>query len=446
MAEGNLKKLNRRIGSSITAKFLTVAVLTLLLLIPAEMIEELIREREHRKENVTRDISSKWGKAQTLTGPVLNVPYEHHYQTSSGVIEEKLRYAHFLPESLRIEGEMDAQVRYRSIYQAILYSSELDISGHFKTPSFKEWETKGDRILWKEAFLSFGISDMRGIQESIDLKFDGKNYEAEPGIPTSNISRTGISTRIAFDPDSSKSLPFEFDLKLNGSKELQFVPVGKNTQVSLSSEWDTPSFFGAFLPDKREVDEDGFEAEWKVLHLNRNYPQKWRNRAHDPSGSDFGVSLLFPVDHYQKAHRSAKYAVMFIGLTFVLFFFSEVLNRRRIHPIQYLLVGLALCLFYTMLISFSEHISFAISYLIASLATIMLITAYSASMLRNKRLVSLVGFALVVLYSFLFTILQLEEYALLMGSIGLFLVMAAIMYLSRNVDWYRPIDDGEGEE
>lgn len=226
---------------------------------------------------------------------------------------------------------------------------------------------------------------------------------------------------------------------------MNFVPVGKTTRVRIASGWETPSFDGAFLPDEREVSEEGFHAEWKVLHLNRNFPQKWRDRNHSISGSEFGVELLFPVDHYQKGHRAAKYAVMFIGLTFVLFFFSEILNRRRIHPIQYLLVGLSLCLFYTLLISFSEHISFALSYLIASVSIITLITAYSASVLRNKRLVALVGFALVVLYSFLFTILQLEEYALLMGSIGLFIVMAAIMYLSRNVDWYKPIDEKEGD-
>lgn len=446
MAESKLKKINNRIGSSITVKFLTVGFLTLLLLIPANMIEDLIRERENRRNEVTSEISSKWGGKQTLTGPVLQVPYEHHYRNSDGTSKRMVRHAHFLPEELRIKGEMNGKVRYRGIYQAILYQTDLNFSGHFTPPGFEKWDMKGGRILWEEARLAFGIRDMRGVQKAIELNFDGEGYEVDPGVPSKELFSSGVSASLELDPDSApeEELPFEFDLTLNGSERLDFVPVGKTTKVELASGWNTPSFDGAFLPDEHEVD-NGFRAEWKVLHLNRNYPQQWRERSYTTSGSEFGVELLFPVDHYQKGHRAAKYAVMFIGLTFVLFFFSEILNRRRIHPIQYLLVGLALCIFYTLLISFSEHISFSLSYLIASVSNILLITAYSASMLRKRSLVALVGFTLVALYTFLFTILQLEEYSLLMGSIGLFLVMAALMYLSRNVDWYRPIDEKEKE-
>lgn len=211
------------------------------------------------------------------------------------------------------------------------------------------------------------------------------------------------------------------------------------TLVRIQSKWNTPSFDGAFLPDKRTIDKDGFSATWTILHLNRNFPQQWKDNEYLIADWSFGVDLLFPVDQYQKSYRSAKYAIMFIALTFLTFFFSEVLNKIRVHPIQYLLIGFALCIFYSLLISLSEHIGFGLAYLIGSIAIITMITAYSASILKDKILTALVSFILIALYVFLFTILQLEAYSLLMGSIGLFIVMSVIMYLSRNVDWYSPI-------
>ncbi|MFB6257275.1 MAG: cell envelope integrity protein CreD [Flavobacteriales bacterium] len=436
-----LKRIKNRIENSITVKFFLVGFLSLILLIPTFMIEDLIEDREERRDQVTQEIGSKWGQEQTLKGPVLNVPYKHFYRRKSGGMDHEIRYAHFLPDSLHIKGNMKPRIRYRGIYQVILYQSDLKLSGRFSDPDFQEWKIPNKNILWDKAFVSMGITDMRGIKEAIDLRFSGKNYSVDPGIPSNDILHSGISTKVDLGPDSTTTdHPFEFSLKLNGSETLKFTPVGKKTKVKLRSEWSTPSFGGAFLPNDRKIDKNGFRADWKVLHLNRNYPQQWKGEDHQLRGSAFGVELLFPVDHYQKSLRAVKYAIMFIGLTFLTFFFSEVLNRKRIHPIQYLLIGLALCIFYTLLISLSEHFGFTPSYLIASAAIIILITSYSGSILRSKKLTALVGFLLLALYTFLFTTLQLQAYSLLLGSIGLFVVMALVMYLSRNVDWYRPID------
>jgi inner membrane protein len=235
-------------------------------------------------------------------------------------------------------------------------------------------------------------------------------------------------------------------LNINGSESINFIPVGKQTNVDLDSDWANPSFEGSFLPNTRDINETGFNASWKVLHLNRSYPQQWIGTKYNIDESSFGVKLLLPVDHYQKSLRSVKYAIMFISLTFLIFFFTEILNKKRIHPIQYLLVGLGLSVFYTLLVSLSEQINFNLAYLLASLSIITLITAYSYSMLKNIKLTVIVAFVLSVLYTFLFTVIQLQDYSLLLGSIGLFLALAIVMYLSRKVDWYSNLPNNENPE
>jgi inner membrane protein len=230
---------------------------------------------------------------------------------------------------------------------------------------------------------------------------------------------------------------FAFDLDLNGSQALRFVPLGRETNVQLASTWATPSFDGAFLPDERTVTDDGFSSDWRVLHLNRNYPQQWRGTSVALNESAFGVTLLVPVDQYQKSMRAAKYAILVIALTFLVFFFAEIRNRERVHPFQYILVGLALCLFYTLLLAASEQVAFNLAYVVAGLATIGLVTAYTRSIFASRTLSLLTGGVLLVLYGFVFVILQLQDFALLVGSIGLFVALALTMYLSRNIDWYR---------
>jgi len=245
---------------------------------------------------------------------------------------------------------------------------------------------------------------------------------------------SGVSVKV---PATGLSNTFSLELNLNGSQGLNFIPLGRETNVNLASNWASPSFKGVFLPDSREVTDNGFKADWKVLHLNRNYPQEWAGNAPSSVGeSAFGVELLIPVDEYQKSMRSIKYAIMLIALTFLIFFFVEVLNSRRIHPIQYILVGLALCIFYLLLLSISEHLNFNKAYIISSIATILLITAYTKTVFKSNRLTSLQSLVLVILYGFMYLLIQLEDYAILIGSIGLFIVLAIVMYISRKIDWY----------
>jgi inner membrane protein len=433
------ERLNLWIKNSITIKLISIGILILIMLIPTTMIESLIQERQNTMDNAVAEVSSKWGNAQIITGPVLTVPYKAYKKAEDGKIIEVTDYAHFLPEKLNINGNLTPEMRYRGIYEVVVYNSKLSFNGNFISPNLRDWNIPENQIIWKDAFIGLGIPDMRGIEQKIILKWNEQSLFFNPGIDSKDIMESGVSVKVPLAiSDTVKIYNFSFNLSLNGSADLDFIPLGKETNVQLQSSWSSPSFDGAFLPDKREVNDKGFKATWNILHLNRNYPQQWRNAEFKVDQSFFGVKLLVPVDEYQKTTRSAKYAVMLIALTFLLFFFSEVLNKKRIHPVQYLLVGIALCIFYSLLLALSEHINFNLSYLISSIAVIALITVYSLSIFKNKRMSGLMCMILIILYAFVFTILQLEDYALLMGSIGLFIVLAVIMSLSRRINWYSP--------
>lgn len=440
MATNDLRKW---VSQSVSLKIFVVGILALFLLIPAAMIRGLIQERQANSEEVVREISRKWGNEQTIAGPIITVPFLHKSNVDGKQIVSR-QYAHFLPEQLNITGKMEPEIRYRGIYKVIVYTVDLQFSGNFRHPDLSEWKINPEDILWDEAYVSLGIPDMRGIKNDLKITFHGVDYEVTPGLDSQDIIKQGVSARIKFD--TSSVYPYSISLKLKGSSALSFVPMGKVSKIDIQSPWPTPSFDGAFLPDNRKVGPKGFTADWTVLSLNRNFPQQWIGNSYDITESAFGVKLLFPVDHYQKSERAAKYALMFIALTFMVFLFSEILNRRKIHPVQYILVGLALCVFYTLLISLSEQLGFTIAYALAAIGTISLIGSYAAAIFKNKKQSMVLIGILVVLYLFLFTILQLEDYALIMGSVGLFLALAAVMRVSRKIDWYSPLNGDSGDK
>lgn len=277
---------------------------------------------------------------------------------------------------------------------------------------------------------------MRGIQNQIVLNLNNQKYNFEPGVKNTNLINSGLNTSVLLNPNT-KNYNFNFDLDLKGTDQISFAPIGNTTNIKLTSSWQDPNFNGAFLPKTRKITPNGFEAEWNILRLNRTYPQSWSKEKHEIKSSLFGVNLLIPVDHYQKTMRTVKYAILIIALTFLIFFFIEVLTNIKVHPIQYLLVGLALALFYMLLLSLSEHIGFDLAYLSGSLATIMLISFYIKSILKQNKLIFIQAGILIILYIFIYIILQLENYALLVGTIGLFATLAIIMFLSKKIDWQK---------
>ena len=473
MYMGN-SNFNQFVRYSVTLRVVVIGILALLLLIPVGMVRSLIAERDYTRQNAIIEISQKWGEAQTIAGPILSVPYTRFYINEKGQHVSVIEYAHFLPQDLSIEGEIDPEIRSRGIFDAVVYRSDLHFSGSFEKPDMEALGVKSNNVNWKDSFVSVGIPDMRGIKNEVALTWNGVAYKFEPGIETDDVIRggvmlsysrppmsikqydqrlsdpyyamdiattgvnesSGISIVVPVADNNAEGYTFEFDLSLNGSQSLKYVPLGRTTKVDLSSPWDTPSFGGAFLPDVHEITSDKFTASWEVLDLNRNYPQSWVGNKHNVYASAFGVDLLVPVDEYQKSTRSAKYALLIIALTFMVFFFSEVFNKKRVHPIQYLLVGLALTIFYSLLISLSEVFGFDLAYGISAFATTGLIFVYSRAILPTLRMAYFQGLILAFLYLFVYTILQLEDYALLAGSIGLFVILSVVMYLSRKIDWY----------
>jgi inner membrane protein len=417
-----------------STKLIIIGVLALLLLIPAGMIEGLIDEREARNASVTAEIGSKWGAEQTVTGPVLRIPYLERYRNQEGRDIVDRRELYLLPEKLEIQAAVDPSTRYRGIYKAVVYSSKLEMRGSFDFAPLKQSGVAGDDLLFDEATILLGMTDLKGVRDQIAATVNGQSLEMNPEAPGSVVGSSvgapvpGLRTR--------QELDFAFAVDLNGNGQLHFVPVGKVTQVAMTSPWGSPSFSGSFLPVEREVAPSGFSAAWKVLHFNRDLPQVWNGGNLELGKYAFGVDFIIPADIYQQSTRAAKYAILFIGFTFSAFFIAEVLNRRKVHPVQYLLIGVALVLFYVLLISISEHLTFALAYLIATLVTIALVAFYAVSVLQSRRLGSIVAAILAALYGYMYVLLNLEDYSLLMGGIGLCAVLAAIMYLTRKIDWY----------
>ena len=405
------------------------------------MIKGLISEREATQEEAIREVSSKWAEEQTISGPFMSIPYYRYVkQWSKKDSTEKTiqlkEYLHILPSELRISGAINPEKRYRGIYEIVVYNSKLDITGTFNKLDLDAIEVQPQHILFDKAEFVVGINDLRGIEEQVNLNWNNAQISFNPGVTSSDVVNSGINAIVNISDKDSTAYNFSLSLDLKGSQLLYFTPVGKVTDINVTSEWPNPSFNGAFLPDNRDVTESGFSANWNVLHLNRNFPQIWTGSRHSVNDASFGIDLLLPVDNYQKSYRSIRYAILFIGFTFLVFFFIEVLNKISIHPIQYILVGVALIVFYTLLLSLSEHLTYNPAFIISAVSTLLLIAGYVRAILKSGQLTMLISGILTVLYTFIFVIIQLQDYALLIGSIGIFIILGLVMYFSRKIDWY----------
>lgn len=418
-----------------------VGALVALLLIPLGMVMALVHERQGTRASAEREVSEKWGSRQCVGGPVLLVPYVVRTTDSNGRTHVATSHATLLPRRLAIEGELTPEIRYRGIYEVPLYAARLDFEGAFALDEVLDLGIPEADLRWTDAVLSVGIPDPRGIRRSPTLQWGDVELAFEPGAGTGSLFPSGIHAPVGEILGGSRepSRSFHFELGLNGSRELTFLPVGEDTRVRLGSSWPDPSFTGAFLPERRSITASGFTAEWQLFYLGRSYPQRWKAGEVDANvvnASAAGVDLLLPVDAYQKSLRSAKYGILFLVLTFGTYFLFEVLGRLRIHPFQYLLIGLALVLFYALLLSLSEHLGFDRAYSIAATGTVALIVGYSGFILGGAGRVAEIGALLGSLYLYLYVLLQLEDYALVLGALGLFFILGAVMWITRRVDWY----------
>lgn len=431
------------------------------------MIKNLVYERQSRAQEVSQDIMGKWGGHQVIAGPIISVPYEVNKQT---------RYYHILPNTLSIDTAIsptDEELR-RGIYSVIGYISTNTVKAQFPrlestvTDFANRWDLE-----WNHAVVSFGIGDVKGVTNNLEMDLSWQKLSLEPGLITADVLSSGVSRTVALDPASSPSFSLEFGL--NGGEQFHFVPLGETTRVTVAgTDWIAgPSFNGSLLPDTRDIEETTFSAEWISNKYHHNFPTSWAGSAYQllaiteglDYGADdimmqeklsydraitsspteyrgnlgdsaFGFKLIETVNNYSKSTRAINYAFLIIGLSFLVFFLIEVTQKKPVHILQYLLIGFALVVFYTLQLSLSEHIGFDPAYVISGLATILLITLYTRSIWSNTDMSWMTGGILGILYILVFVILQSEDYALLIGSIAVFLILALLMYFTRKIDWY----------
>ena len=440
--------------TKVLVKALIIGGIVLILQIPTFYVTDLIKEREERQREAITEVSSKWAGRQNIAGPILVIPYQEANADST----KSRHFAYFLPDQLNINSKVSPEEKYRGIYKVMLYASGIHLNGSFNSISTEKLKIAQQDIFWNEAFVHLGISDVKGLNDDVRLKWNNQLLDMSVDGSGAQALDEGLSAPLNLTgPDDLKDVRFSADVNINGSEELLFTPLGKTTNMEMTAKWPHPSFTGDILPVQKNISKDSFEAKWKSVSQKRNFPQQWKDNAfvirpsfHEAtevsstiasssvtniSNTAFGADLYVPVSGYQKTLRSVKYSFLCILLTFAAFFLIETSNKKSVHPFQYGLVGLALVLCYTLLLSFSEYIGFNFSYAIAAAATIGLIAWFIKGILASSRLTAVLSVILLLIYTYVFTILQLQDYALLLGSLGLFITLAVIMHFSKKIQW-----------
>lgn len=437
-------------NKNLTIKLGAIALLILLLLIPLLMIDGIIDDRQQLRDGVLEDIARSSSYSQQLSGPVMVVPYRKVVRTWKTNEKTSQRYEelgeergrlYFLPERFELDGQVQTELRARGIYQARLFHADNRINGHFSLPAQLGIKEDFADYQFDAPFLAVGISDIRGIENALKLELDGQRLDFVPGTQVGWLGEGVRVTLPTLDTRNATELTFGFDLRLQGTGSLQVLPVGKTSHVSLAANWPHPSFIGNFLPGKREISDQGFSADWQTSFFSTNLQEAMNrcvmgNDCEAFNGRSFGVSFIDPVDQYLKSDRAIKYALLFIVLTFAGFFLFEVLKSLAVHPVQYALVGVALAFFYLLLLSLSEHIGFALAYLLSASGCVLLIGFYVCHVLHSVRHGLSFSAGLAALYGLLYGLLSAEDYALLMGSLLLFGLLGVFMVLTRKLDWY----------
>lgn len=434
-----LDQFNNWLKKSTGFKLFILGFMLLILLIPLSQIESLMHERQQRSQEAAREVSNKWSRSQTLAGPILALPYTSIEETinteGKKVLSKRLKHAYFLPEKLQVNGTVEPSILHRGIFDVVVYTSALQFSGSFSPLELEKLQLAPEAVHWQDAFVLVGLDDLRGIQVNPTFQFGNRKISAEPGESSLLENKNAIIAPLNLSENLAGGTPFRFSLRMKGSEQLHFIPTGKTSSVQLAGSWPSPSFVGDYLPEERSISENGFEANWNVLHFNRPFPQQWTSSEKvELRQATFGVNLLMAVNQYQKSIRTAKYGILVVFLTFLALFLIELIYRYPIHFFQYILIAAALVVYYTLIVSISEHLGFGWAYLLASVATILLISLYATTFLPAKLAAILAGL-LSLFYGFVYTLTQQEDYALLIGSVGLFMVVAVLMYISKNIRW-----------
>lgn len=437
------------ISNNQLTKIIMIGFLAMLLQIPISMISSTVKERQIRSNQAMDEVSSKWGREQRIIGPIISVPYEieetqkevtQYNDTTLGKSKTVtvIEYANFLPEELKIDAKADNMLRHRGIFEVPVYRMNLTMSGRFTKPDFSEFKVQPTRILWDQARLILLVTDPRAITNQAAITWNDVKLDFEPGGKDTSGMGRGIQTSLK-EKLTAESSTFSCQLTIQGSNGVFFAPLGRNTEAALNSNWRDPSFQGNWLPSEQSGDKNGFQAMWQISSLGRNFSQSWVDKDTSKSITacmdTFGVKFIQPVDTYSMAERSIKYQFLFLALTFITLWLFEVLAKVRLHALQYLLIGAAMCLFYLLELSLAEQLGFFIAYLLAASSVILLVSCYCIAILKSPKRSAIVGVFISLLYGYLYTLLINQDYALMAGSIGLFLLLGTVMYLTRKIDW-----------
>lgn len=432
-----------RAGPSAVLKVVVIGFIGTCLLVPLMMVWTLVAERSSRRDEVVTEVTASVGKAQTVGGIVLGIPYDVVQPAATGGTATVSRMAYVHPEQLTIDASLAPEVRRRTHYDVVVYRTKVRLTGTIAPPDLDRLGAGASTVHWDRATTTVEITDLRGTVAVSPLTFGDRTLTLEPMADTGAVFAPGVRGPTPLAGPDSGPIPFEITLTLAGSEALRILPAGKATEVKLTSPWPNPGFNGAFLPTTQSISAGGFTAAWQVSYLARTFPHAWLASDTDRGGmltnrlnSTFGVTLVQGVDHYQQTERAVKYGLLFVLLTFTVFLLWELLRNLRLHPVQYLLIGAALVVFYLLLLSLAEHLAFSIAYGIAAGATVALVAAYSASVVEAGLRGALgIGAWLSALYGVLYVLLVLEDLALLVGSVFVFAVLAAVMFLTRRIDW-----------
>lgn len=432
---------------SVTVKLIFIAVLILVLLIPQALIDGLINERSGRQDQAIKTVSDQYSGEQLLQGPVLVIPYHEQVietdsqgKKSTKEITEDL---FILPNELKYKGNVNTDTLHKGIYKVPVYNGTIKVSGNFTKADLGALSINENQLMPEKATLVFSISDLKGLKTNPQVRVAGQTLPVTP-VAGDGVFPNSLQAQVNLKGLTGGLIPFEFDLDLKGSQELSFLHLGKTTDVELTGNWPAPNFDGRFLPDMRKVTDKGFAAHWRMLYYNRPFPQQWTrdiNLITNSKKADdaiFGVKLMLTVDQYQQTTRTSKYAILIIMLTFVSLFLTEMIGKQKVHVFNYILIGAAMVIYYTLLLSFSEQVGYSLAYLIASVSTVGLISIFLASILKNRKAAIIFSVILSLFYSFIYVIIQLEDLSLLIGSIALFIIVAALMYSSRKINWDKP--------
>jgi len=425
-----------RLKNSVGLKVISILIMSILLLIPNSLVQELINERSARKASVEEGVAASYGQEQVIYPVFIKIPY---VRTQFNSVDEPYNTEGHLgltANSSIFDATVTTDTRKRSIFEVVVYDAKITNNSTFNWQGLKSSAWSEYKFDFENAYLVYGIKDANGIADSVAVTVNGTPLKIE-GNTNTNVGGFYWLKTENFAVDISNPLSVKSNWLVKGTKGLYFEPMGEMVEINMQSPWPDPSFIGKNLPITHDVTVEGFTAKWKVNKFSHKHPQVWHSdQSAIAPNANFGVSLIQPVNEYGKNFRTSKYALLIIALTFGIFFFFEILLKKSIHPIQYTLVGFALTVFYLLLLSISEHLGFNMAYLISSIATILLIAVYTHFILKHVGASALLLGLLTALFSYVFVILQMQDFALLAGAIALFVVLATVMLLSRNVDWY----------